>query len=624
MKKYLKDIPDIFVELHPTKNDLFACRNLTRASGRKVWWLCSEGHEYEARVDHRTISGSGCPYCSGRYATPENNLQIKYPEIAASICVERSGQIDASKIAPNSHQKLWWQCLKDQRHVWEARVYSRVKNEESCPYCSGYKVDETNSLLSLFPEICSEWDFEKNAPLTPDKITSGTRRKVWWICQHGHSFNSSIVQRTKKKSGCPFCSNKSSKPELRILTELMTIFDDIKHRHRVGKTEIDVFIPHIKVGIEFDGSYFHKANEENDTKKGEILFKKGIHLVRVRVKPLKKINKWDLIVEKDELEKSDINNLLESIKPRTCNIEASKIDEYSKAINFSNEELFQTYLSYFPSPLPEHSLQVRFPKIASEWHYEKNRPLSPKNFTAFSNHIVWWICPKGHEYDMLINSRTGQGINCPYCAGKRVDESNSLASIHPELAKQFHKQKNHPLTAHDIPIGSGKNVWWTCENGHDFESVVAGRVSRKRGCPYCSGRKASTTNNLKTLHPWIDEILDTEKNSDLKPEALPPKSKIKVWLKCDKGHSYEKKAKNIKPKENCPFCLKIKPSAEYNLSVLYPQTSERFCREKNKTEPDQILPASGQKVWWECLSGHQYQRRVYSEVKNGKCPICKK
>lgn len=36
-----------------------------------------------------------------------------------------------------------------------------------------------NSLAEVHPELVFEWS-EKNLPLTPDDITFGSNKKVWW------------------------------------------------------------------------------------------------------------------------------------------------------------------------------------------------------------------------------------------------------------------------------------------------------------------------------------------------------------------------------------------------------------------------------------------------------------
>lgn len=55
--------------------------------------------------------------------------------------------------------------------------------------------------------LLDEWDEEKNAPLTPDNVTRGSGRKVWWKCAKGHSWQSAIYDRTIGRQ-CPYCAGK--------------------------------------------------------------------------------------------------------------------------------------------------------------------------------------------------------------------------------------------------------------------------------------------------------------------------------------------------------------------------------------------------------------------------------
>ena len=49
----------------------------------------------------------------------------------------------------------------------------------------------SNSLQSVHPELVSEWS-EKNLPLTPDKITFGSNKRVWWKGACGHEWQTSV------------------------------------------------------------------------------------------------------------------------------------------------------------------------------------------------------------------------------------------------------------------------------------------------------------------------------------------------------------------------------------------------------------------------------------------------
>ena len=49
----------------------------------------------------------------------------------------------------------------------------------------------TGSLASVHPELIPEWS-EKNLPLTPDKITFGSNKRVWWKGACGHEWETSV------------------------------------------------------------------------------------------------------------------------------------------------------------------------------------------------------------------------------------------------------------------------------------------------------------------------------------------------------------------------------------------------------------------------------------------------
>ncbi|GEM_PF-2446503 len=56
-------------------------------------------------------------------------------------------------------------------------------------------------------ELTEQWDEDKNGLLTPETVTAGARRKVWWHCEYGHSWQASVFSRTGG-TGCPVCAGK--------------------------------------------------------------------------------------------------------------------------------------------------------------------------------------------------------------------------------------------------------------------------------------------------------------------------------------------------------------------------------------------------------------------------------
>ncbi len=82
-----------------------------------------------------------------------------------------------------------------------------------------------NSLAEVHQEIVSEWS-EKNLPLTPDDITFGSNKKVWWKGACGHEGQTSVKDRSGGEK-CPICSgvrvlagiNDLAKTDSQLLSE---------------------------------------------------------------------------------------------------------------------------------------------------------------------------------------------------------------------------------------------------------------------------------------------------------------------------------------------------------------------------------------------------------------------
>jgi len=74
-KKYASDYPLLVLEWHPTKNGNLTPDDYLHKSGKKVWWKCEYGHEWDARIITR-VNGSGCPYCGHKLTSPDNNCIV--------------------------------------------------------------------------------------------------------------------------------------------------------------------------------------------------------------------------------------------------------------------------------------------------------------------------------------------------------------------------------------------------------------------------------------------------------------------------------------------------------------------------------------------------------------------
>ena len=57
------------------------------------------------------------------------------------------------------------------------------------------------------PEIVKQWDYKKNGNLTPDQVSCGSHKKVWWLCKKGHE-DQVIISSKIRKGYCSFCSGR--------------------------------------------------------------------------------------------------------------------------------------------------------------------------------------------------------------------------------------------------------------------------------------------------------------------------------------------------------------------------------------------------------------------------------
>lgn len=125
--------------------------------------------------------------------------------------------------------------------------------------------------------------------------------------------------------------------------------------------------------------------------------------------------------------------------------------------------------------------------------------INNKNFILLSEKYIdnkqklLWKCTKencGEIFDMDLSDILHSNCGCPFCAGVRTGISNCLATKNPELAKQWHPEKNKGITPYDVTCGSSQEkYWWKCDKcGHEWKSNVLNR-SNGTNCPKCNESK---------------------------------------------------------------------------------------------------------------------------------------
>jgi hypothetical protein len=559
-----------------------------------------------------------------RQPTEDNNLATRFPGVASEWHTTANNLHTPSDFFPFSGKKAWWICVEG--HEYEAGISSRTANNSGCPYCSGLKVTIDKNFAVIHPLVASEWDYQKNKELLPEHFAQFSGKKVWWKCKKSHEWKTTIATRSQG-SNCPFCWKHTSVPEFRLLAELEFIFGPVVRRRKFSGLEVDLFLEKYQIGFEYDGSYWHKGKEKRDHKKHEQLAEMGIKLLRVREKPLKKLSMLDVLTSDRGLRKQVIDELLGNVKPFSDANDIKKIDYYISENEFQNEHIFRKYLTDLPEPDIMNSLANESKELLSEFDDEKNHPLEPKHFSRGSQENAWWKCEKGHSWKTGILTRTINKSGCPYCSRNFASPEFNLQTMFPEVAAQWHLEKNGKLSPSEVLPASSIKRWWICKEGHHWQTAVSARTSMNIGCPFCGGVLPTNENNLAAIYPKIKEFWHSTKNKDLKPENLLPSTGKRVWLKCNKGHEWQAVPNDIQnflkdcKADICPECRRHNNS----LANKFPDLLHEWDYEKNfNSEPNTISYGSKKKFWWKCAEGHPWETspNQRTKPKGASCPLC--
>ena len=597
---------------------------------KKVWWKCkAHGHSWQTEIQLRTIRGLGCPYCSNqKLLVGFNDVGTLHPEIYKLWDYSKNnGKTPADFTGVYSNKKIYLICQNGHPYKTSISEYHRGRG---CPVCSNKKVIMgVNDLATTHPDLAKEWDLKKNGELTPQQITHGSQKKVWWKCQNGHSWKAIVYSRAAG-TGCPECLKEyqTSLTEKTFTFYLSKYFSDLKenvHLKELGKRELDIYIPSLKLAIEYDGHNWHK-NPKSDLIKDEICNENGITIIRIREDGCIKYSSSAHFIDAPQshgnilILKDTVNALFRLIN-ELFGLSLQKIESVEPDITAINESFY----SYHKS----NSLAVKCPNILKEWDYDKNGDLKPESISAGSSIKVWWKCEKGHSWNAVVSSRV-RGNGCPYCSGKYVLSGfNDLASQYPSLIEEWDYDKNRNLKPEELLSGANLKVWWKCKKGHRWEASISSRTRQKTKCPTCSGLIPDKgRNDLATLYPELVKEWDYDKNGDLKPSDFLPGSEKVVWWICPKGHSYDTQI-FIRAKVGCgcPICSNKRVLKGYNdLETLHPELAKEWDYDKN----DGLLPSevggtggSHKEIWWKCEKGHSWKTKLSTRIGlHSNCPQC--
>lgn len=240
--------PDILTEWADVRRP----EDFTLGSSKPVAWRCVVcGHGWETSVQKR-VAGRGCPACAGKVVNPDRSLAALYPILAAELIG------DATSVLPGSGKRANWRCSVCS-HEWSAVIANRALKARGCPACAGYvAIAGSTDLATTHPSLAAEIADGTD----PTKVKAGSHDRVQWACGVcSFTWVTEIYNRALYGGGCPTCYKKTfvSRFETEVADFVRLHVEDVETtvRYLRGVTELDIYIPRLRLGIECQGVYWH-------------------------------------------------------------------------------------------------------------------------------------------------------------------------------------------------------------------------------------------------------------------------------------------------------------------------------------------------------------------------------
>ena len=476
-------------------------------------------------------------------------------------------------------------------------------------------------LKDVYPNLFKDWDDKLNIGRDKYKITIGSSKfNVKWSCHKcGYNWEQKIINRVKHQTGCLICSNQH-----KLLSVVSPkIFEEFDIENNYGIDPKLLFIGSGK-----------KINWKCNT----CSYKWGQNIdIRVNLGTKCKLcsSKENLFVNThpELLKEWDYDKNI-GINPKIL-LNGSNVKVWWKCKKCGNS--FQTDIynrTTRNSKCGKCRVRTKtmlpfldiYPKLLKELDNKKNIDISKiRKLTTGSNVVLWWKCKKGHSFQCQVYERI-QKNNCPYCRGLKVDETNSLQSLRPDLIKEWDFGLNTSINPNEVPVSSNLKVHWKCIKGHRWVSSIVNRTKNKgTTCPVCSGRKSVNETSFGYLYPLLLKEWDFE-NNEIDPFNIRSGSQKKVSWKCEKGHSWITPLNSrVIGNFGCPFCSGRYTTLERSIGYLKPKFMDEWDEVKNeKFDPYTISSGSDIKVWWKCENdiNHYWKSSIINRSNGSGCPYC--
>ena len=263
-------------EVHGNKYDYSKVEYVNNLT--KVCIICPEHGEFWQTPLAHVLNKQGCPKCSGRNLGQE--------EVIEKFKLVHGDKYDYSKVIFNKmHSKV---CIICPEHGEFWQTPSKHLLGQGCIKCASEIKGRLNRLSrEEFIERANK--VHKNAYIYDYTEYTRSSDKIKIICPKHGEFTQ-VAYDHLLGHGCPHCANLVSRPEIEIYEFLSDIFGSgnvLMHNRNIlgnGK-EIDIYIPQLKLGIEYNGLRWHSEDFGKTSmyhlSKTEDCREKGIKLIQI-------------------------------------------------------------------------------------------------------------------------------------------------------------------------------------------------------------------------------------------------------------------------------------------------------------------------------------------------------
>jgi hypothetical protein len=234
------------------------------AHSSEITVKCAQHGQYIVTVK-RFLQGANCQQCYHASRNPRYDFQAW---VDAATKAHNSYYDYSSVVEYNGlSSSVTITCPKHGKFVQNAGVH---KNGHGCPECAKTKLNELRYTPDAFIDAARLVHCDAEYDYSCAKY-AGCRSPVTIVCPKHGEFTQ-IAYYHLNGNGCPQCgiaktTNKSA-AEYEIIEFLKSSgVNNIEHSWRGLGFEVDIYLPDYKLGIEYNGVYWHSSNSLETDKK---------------------------------------------------------------------------------------------------------------------------------------------------------------------------------------------------------------------------------------------------------------------------------------------------------------------------------------------------------------------